>query len=205
MKSKIFACLLLAAVFLFTACAANNTKQPDANSQASRPEGPAVKAGLVIDEDADEVHITLPESIVDPKIIGNLSDDDKANGFKSVTINSNGTATYTISQADYAAFMQQLAGKAKAYADIMPDEFKSVTNATVNDNMQEGTITVKRAAYEKGMDATVAPLVLYAQVAFYQVFDGVPEEDIKMQIHLIDESTGEIFHTIFYPEDLDKQ
>jgi len=60
---------------------------------------------------------------------------------------------------------------------------------------------VDRAAYENSFDGFAA-LGLGLQGMFYQAFDGVPSDKLKVTINIQDESTGEIFNTVVYPDQM---
>lgn len=44
---------------------------------------------------------------------------------------------------------------------------------------------------------------LAIQSMFYQLFEGVSEEDYKATFQLKDENTSKVFDTIVYPDDLE--
>ncbi|MEG0895630.1 MAG: hypothetical protein RSE93_07915, partial [Oscillospiraceae bacterium] len=61
------------------------------------------------------------------------------------------------------------------------------------------TIAVDKAIYENSTDA-IAVLTIGATTMLYQLFDNVPQENIKTTVNVVDETTKETITSFVYPD-----
>lgn len=211
-------CMLLALsmIFLFAACGNKAApisppdesisdiivSEPHATSEGSEPSASS-KSGITVDENLFDVELTLPASMIGKDANEELTEKNKANGFKAMKINPDGSVTYTISKSDYDKLMKELENTVNKYLLTIPNDYPSIKKVTLNKNMTESTFTVNKSEYEKSFDS-VAALGVYIQAAYYQAFSGVPNEKLSLIIDVEDESTGETFKTYHYPDDMNK-
>jgi hypothetical protein len=64
------------------------------------------------------------------------------------------------------------------------------------------TLIVDKELYENSLDG-FAILGLGTAALYYQLFDGVQAENIAVTINIKDSTTGELFETMVYPDDLE--
>jgi hypothetical protein len=64
------------------------------------------------------------------------------------------------------------------------------------------TLIVDKELYENSLDG-FAILGLGTAALCYQLFDGVQAENIAVTINIKDSTTGELFETMVYPDDLE--
>ena len=146
------------------------------------------------------VEITLPASFIQgdaEQVIENA----KSKGVSEAKINEDGSVTYKMSKATHEKMMKEMKDEvAKSARDMAGGEdFKSIKDVKYNDKLTEFTMIVDREAYESSFDG-FAILGLGLQGMLYQTFDGVPSDKVKVTINVKDEASGEVFHTVTYPD-----
>jgi hypothetical protein len=125
----------------------------------------------------------------------------KADGVSEVAVNDDGSVTYKMSRATHEKMLREVRDEIAGSIDEMKNgqTFKSVKDIEHNNKFTEFTLIVDREAYEKSFDG-VAVLGLAVQGLLYQILDGVPQDRIRVAIHIKDQAAGDVFHTINYPE-----
>ncbi len=80
-------------------------------------------------------------------------------------------------------------------------DFASIKDVTHNKSFSEFTLVVDKEAYENSFDG-FAVLGVALPAMYYQMFDGVSPDDYKVTIQVEDQSTGDVFGTVVYPDAL---
>jgi|HigsolmetaGSP11D_1036233.scaffolds.fasta_scaffold09069_1 hypothetical protein len=170
----------------------DNSKQEDSNS-----------SGIEVDKGSRNVEITLPASFFGDQDAEQVIEDAKSKGVSEATVNDDGSVTYKMSKATHEKMMKEMKDQAVQSIEELKngEDFTSIKDITYNDQLSEFTMVVDRAAYENSFDGFAA-LGLGLQGMFYQAFDGVPSDKLKVTINIQDESTGEIFNTVVYPDQM---
>jgi hypothetical protein len=174
--------------------------------EASKPEdGKPDETGIEVDKGLLNVEITLPASFFqgDPEqAIANA----KANGVSEAVVNEDGSVTYKMSKATHEKMLKDMKDQAVQTIEefVNDEELASIRDIEYNDKLSEYTVIVDRAAYENSFDGFIV-LGLGMQGMFYQAFDGVPSEKQKVTINVKDQATGEIFHSVVFPDQINSQ
>ena len=82
---------------------------------------------------------------------------------------------------------------------IKDEDFASIKDVEYNKDFSKFTLTVDKEAFESSFDGFAA-MGLAMSGMFYQVYDGVDAEKLNVTIDTVDQSTGEVFSTVKYPE-----
>lgn len=198
-------CLLLSLSLLLCAC---GPKAPDPSASKDDPPQTANQSdeesktqdddlGLAsigdVDVDAGlfNVTITVPADFLDEGVTQeNLDEQAKEKGFKSITLNDDGSATYVMTKAQHEEMMdgirQSIDGSLLEMASS--EDYPSVVSIDANEDYTEYKITVN--AEEVGLQESFLVLSLYVFGGMYHVFNGTEPGNINVQY--VNETTGAV-------------
>lgn len=120
------------------------------------------------------------------------------------TKNSDGSITYTIDGEKYddmlSEYRQSICNELSNLANT--EDAPSIKAITASDDMTKVTMTVDYDAYSNSFDSLMilAP-VMYVDI--YHVIAGVPQDDIRFTIDIVDEASGETKDSCLYPDDFE--
>lgn len=198
MKRILSLTLALALMLSMSACSggATNTSS-DSGATSSTAE-------VEVDKNLLTVDVTLPATFFAGEDMPEFDADEYAaeNGFKSATLNGDGSVTVTMSKADYAEMMAEAEESTKSgFAELIGSEqYPYITDITYSEKFGSVSIYVNRAGYDADpFVAAFIPLVVYLPVAFYQAFDGA---DLHCEISFVDAATGDVVNSVVYPDAL---
>lgn len=121
----------------------------------------------------------------------------KAAGYISAKVNSDGSVTYTIKKSAY----KQIVADAKESTVqtlneiITSGDYPSIKKISYNSNFSKISVYVDKNAYTNGMDS-IAMLGVNMSVAFYQI---ISQDANPLEISIIDINTNEVFDS--YPKE----
>ena len=190
-KFKILFLLLLSMALV--ACSSN-----DEAKKEKETENVAVDKGLL------NVEVTLPASFFDGQDIDEVIAQAEEDGAKGVTKNDDGSLSYKMSKSEHKKMMAEMEKEMLAFIEEMEtsEDYPSIQTVEYNKSFTEYTVVVDQEAFESGFDG-FALLGLAIQSMYYQVFDGVKEEDYQTTVHMKNAETSEVFDTIVYPDALE--
>lgn len=198
MKKTIALLLLLSLLFTNTGCSKDNTK--------SEVEKQDKSDAVEVNKKLTNVEITIPVSLLgadgeEDIDIDQITEEAKKEGIKEVTLNDDGSVTYTMSKATHKELLEGMGnGIIDSIAELINDEdFSSIKDIIPNKNFSEFEVVVDKEMFENSFDG-FAVLGLVFQSMFYQVFEGVEPDNYKVSINYKDNTTGQVFNTITYPD-----
>lgn len=193
-----FLVLTVLLLLIVSGCSDSVTPAGESNDSAGAGDTVEVEKGLF------DVTVTLPSAMIDSEDIEATIAEAKEMGVKEVTVNDDGSLTYKMSKSTHGNMMRELReGFDEAAAEIITGEdFVSIKEIKSNKDLTAITLIVEKEAYENSLDG-FASFGLALVAMYYQLFDGVQEGDISVTINIEDFNTGEIFHTIIYPDALE--
>ncbi|URN93030.1 MAG: hypothetical protein NAG76_14395 [Candidatus Pristimantibacillus lignocellulolyticus] len=181
--------------------AAENTTSPSPENNASTDaEG---NSSIEVDKNLLTVDITLPASMFKDQNMDEVIAAAKSEGVKDAKIHDDGSVTYTYPKSVHSAMMKEMKEEVILTLEEMKtsEDFTSIKDVKYNDDLNKFTLIVDKAAYEGGFDG-FASLGIGIQSMYYQNFNGVASDKVKVTIDIKDITTDEIFDTIIYPDDL---
>lgn len=198
-------CLLLSLSLLLCAC---GPKAPDPSASKDDPPQTANQSdeesktqdddlGLAsigdVDVDAGlfNVTITVPADFLDEGVTQeNLDEQAKEKGFKSITLNDDGSATYVMTKAQHEEMMDGIRQSIDESLLEMAnsEDYPSVVSIDANEDYTEYKITVN--AEEVGLQESFLVLSLYVFGGMYHVFNGTEPGNINVQY--VNETTGAV-------------
>lgn len=181
----------------------NNSSSSPASSQdtSSNQTPTSSTAGVVIN--GDEVTVTVPKNLLADGDNGALTDDQVNSGFLSSKLNDDGSVSYTMSKASYGAYVKSLKDENTAYLNEIKGsgDYASVTDVLYSKDLTDVTLVVDKNAYQNGTDKYVAKGVAL-KLATYQLYAGVPYNELKVVVYVENSETNEVLETYVYPDSL---
>lgn len=209
MKKKLLIMALFAALSLcISAC---GDKEGNSDSSASTPQQQApsepssttqgnaetesktndeVSGTIGVEENLFSVEITIPADFVGEQTQEDLDNFSKENGFKSVVLNEDGSATYTMTKKQHEDMLSEMRQQLNSNLEelIGSVDYPNFTKIEANDNFTEFKITTKSTELDIAESFSVMAFYMYG--GMYNVFSG--EEVDNINVKFINESTGEL-------------
>lgn len=200
MKKLLILLLTLLLSILLIACSNGDDsgKKTDGADKAS-------EESLKVDKGLINVEVTIPATLYEGQDIDSIISEAKNSGIKEVTKNDDGSLTYKMSKSEHKEMMKDLKeGIVKSVEELKTSEdFASINDVAYNKSFSEFTLTVNKEKFEGSFDA-IASFGLALAGMYYQLFNGADVKDYKVTINFKDESNGEVFDTMVYPEALNE-
>jgi PBP1b-binding outer membrane lipoprotein LpoB len=193
--------MVLLTFTLLAACSSEETGKKDSKEDASKKE-----ESVEVDKKLFNVEVTLPASMFENESLETVKADAKENGIKEVTENEDGSITYKMSNSTHKKMLKEISASIEETIEETKtsEDFVSIKDITHNDSFSEFTLVVDKEKYENSMDA-FATMSLGMSGMLYQMYDGVSEDEYSVTINVEDETTGETFGEVVYPDDLEEK
>ena len=172
------------------------TDTPAAENQESED---AVDDGLsqleaIGDVDVDKglfnVEITVPKDFIGDTTQEKLDESVKEKGYKSATLNSDGSVTYVMTKAQHEEMLSGIRDSIDQSLSEMvgSSDYPNITAVTANDDYTSFTITTKNA--EPDLAESFAVMGLYMYGGMYGIFSGETVDNIH--VDFVNADSGEI-------------
>lgn len=203
MRKVLSLTLALAMVLSLSSCGGQNggTSAPSASSApaASTADGSAGAdasssggSGMVeVDSGLFNVTITVPATFVgEDATQESLDATAKEEGYKSITLNEDGSATYVMTKAKHKEMMDELRQQINDSLEEMTSSgnYPDVVSASVNKDITQFTIEVNTE--ELSTETAFLSLGCIIIGGMYHAFNGVEPDDIIIQY--VNAETGEV-------------
>lgn len=159
-----------------------------------------------VDKKLVNVEVTIPSSLLksdneEELDIDQITEEAKEQGIKKVELNDDETITYTMSKATHKKMMEEMRKSLIESIDelVNDEDISSIKDIVANKTFTEFDVVVDKAKFESSFDGFATFGVVFGSM-FYQAFDGVDPDNYKVVLNLKDESTGEIFESVTYPD-----
>lgn len=198
MKKKIVILLLTLALALSgcgsSAAATTDTAPSDETAQtAESTEGDISEldslGDIEVEENLFSVELTIPAEYIGESTQEDLDAIANENGYKSVTLNSDGSATYVMTKAQHEEMMNELAANINdSLAQMIGSEdYPNITEVVANDNFTEFTVTT--TSTELSLNESFSVLAFYMYGGMYNIFNGTPVDNVH--VDFINADSGE--------------
>ncbi|MBG9694085.1 hypothetical protein ABD91_25535 [Lysinibacillus sphaericus] len=200
MKKFLILPLALLLSILLIAC-----NQDDDSGKKTDGADKASEEPLKVDKGLINVEVTIPATLYKGQDIDSIISEAKNSGIKEVIKNEDGSLTYKMSKSEHKKMMKELKERiVKSVEELKTSEdFVSINDVTYNKSFSEFTLIVNKEKFEGSFDA-IASFGLALAGMYYQLFNGADIEDYKVTVNLKDETNGEIFDTMVYPDSLNE-
>lgn len=201
--------LMLSTMFVLSSCGNNNTQQaemlemdnPVVEEEASNEEqentsdnSELESSGKVeVDEGLFDVELTIPANFVGESTQEELDALCEENGFKSIVLNDDGSATYTMTKNKHKEIMDEYRTDILNNLNDMigSENYPNITNIETNDNFTEFTVTTKNT--ELDLAESFSFLTFYMAGGIYNAFSG--EEIDNISVTFVNADNGEVITT----------
>ena len=145
---------------------------------------------IEVEENIFSVELTIPADFVGEQTQEDLDKISEENGFKSVVLNEDGSATYTMTKKQHEDMLSEMKQQLNASLEelIGSEDYPNFTKIEANDNFTEFTITTKST--ELDMAESFSVMAFYMYGGMYNVFSG--DEVDNINVKFINESTGKL-------------
>jgi len=200
MKKLLILPLILLLGILLVACS-----QGDDSGKKKEGADKASEETLKVDKGLLNVEVTIPATLYKGKNIDSIISEAKNSGIKEVIKNDDGSLTYKMSKSEHKKMMKELKERiVKSVEELKTSEdFASINDVAYNKSFSEFTLTVNKEKFEGSFDA-LASFGLALAGMYYQLFNGADVEHYKVTVYIKDESNGEVFDTMVYPDELNE-
>lgn len=206
MKKKIIASLLCL-ILVLPGCGASpkneaaeqpaessiKTTVPEETSDETVVEGSSSTLDAIGDIDVEQelfdVMVTVPAEFMEDATQEDLDAAAAEYGYK-ITLNEDGSATYTMTHSQHEAMMEEMS--ASIYDSLVSmvgsEDYPNITDISVNDDFTKYTITTTNT--EPDLSESLMVISLYTYSGFYHVFNGTTVDNVH--VDFVNTDSGEI-------------
>lgn len=156
---------------------------------------------IEIDENLTTIDITIPALYMgdDFMTTGQLTEEQKQQGFILAKTNDDGTVTCKIKKGDWKKAMKKYEeGIDESINELVTSgDYPSVKKISHNRSYTKFTFEVDKESFENSMDSA-STWVIAMGVGLYL---GFSQKEAKFSFDMKDTSTGKVFKTMNYPDD----
>lgn len=215
MKRLIALVLCLALALSLAACGKKEENPSSTNSQTSTVQQENSESGssgtngqaTTIQRENGEVILTMSKDMLE---IAGISADDmlaSTNDADRITKNDDGSVTCKITEDEYNQLLSTLKETIDETIQAIKDDETiagCVKDITYTDDVGEIVVTAEKEAFENSITAAMIAPTLGLYGMMYQMYTGVPSEEIKCTVAVKDSSTGEEFQSVTYPDAIEE-
>lgn len=144
--------------------------------------------GVGVEKGLFNVELTIPAQFVGEQTQEELNELSKEMGYKSITLNEDGSAKYILTKQQHKDMMAELNTNINTSLSEMigSEDYPNYTDITANENFTEFVITTKST--ELSMTENFSALGLYMYGGMYNIFNGTPVDNVSVKF--INTDTG---------------
>ena len=197
-KSLVWLC---ASVFVLSGCTTSgdkknpdvvvsDTTQSTAESGIEGMEELEAMGDIEVDKGLFNVTITVPKDMMGEITQEELDASVEEKGFKSATLNADGSATYVMTKSQHETMMDEMRENInESMAEMVGSESTpNITSVVANDNFTSFTVTTKNTSPD--FVESMSVLALYMYGGLYAVYNGDNVENIH--VDFVNADSGEI-------------
>lgn len=165
--------------------------QPSSDSTEDGGIGLDSVGDIDVEQGLFNVTLTIPSDFLDEGMTQDQLDQvAKENGYKSATLNDDGSATYVMTKAQHQEMMSGIKESIDTSLSEMANSEEYPTIVKVEANGDYTQYKVFLNVEEVGLSESIAVMGFYIFSGMYHVFNGTEPGNVNVQY--ISESTGEI-------------
>jgi hypothetical protein len=144
--------------------------------------------GVGVEKGLFNVELTIPAQFVGEQTQEELNELSKKKGYKSITLNEDGSAKYILTKQQHKDMMAELNTNINTSLSEMigSEDYPNYTDITAKENFTEFVITTKST--ELSMTENFSALGLYMYGGMYNIFNGTPVDNVSVKF--INTDTG---------------
>lgn len=204
MKKFVF-CMTLVFSLLLGGCAApSNSNQGNPTQQSTPVQSPTENNGdsqnnldalgsIEVEKELFDVTLIIPKDFVGEQTQDDLDVVCAEKGFKSITLNEDGSVTYVMTKSQHKELMTEYRDQINgSLAEMVGSEdYPNVTDIQATDDFT--AYTVKTTSTELTMSESFMVMAFYMYSGMYSVFSG--DEIDNVSVTFINSDSGEIIQT----------
>ena len=143
-----------------------------------------------VDKGLFNVTLNIPKDYVGETTQKELDEVAKEKGFKSITLNSDGSATYVMTKAQHEELLAGIRESINSSLKEMvgSEEYPNITKIEANEDFTSFTVTTKNQ--EPDFSESFGILALYMYGGMYGVFSGEKPENVH--VDFVNADSGEV-------------
>ncbi|MDR2024458.1 MAG: hypothetical protein LBQ71_14705 [Hungatella sp.] len=128
-----------------------------------------------------DVELNIPAKFIGEQAQDDLNELCKEKGYKSITLNDDGSATYILTKKQHKKMMNELKDNINSSISEMigSEDFPNFTDITYNENFTEFEISTKST--ELNMADRFSILGFYMYGGMYNIFNGTAADNISVK------------------------
>lgn len=150
-------------------------------------------ADIEVDKDLFDVTITIPKDYIGELTQAELDDTSEEKGYKSATLNSDGSATFVMTKDQHKELLKGVAETIdEALADMVgSDDFPNITSVKANDDYTNFTVTT--TSTELSLAESFSVIAYYTYGGMYAIYAGNSVDNIH--VDFVNADTGNIIES----------
>lgn len=190
MKKKILAIIVSTVLVLpMVACESSSKTPTTVQEQRNEDIVETESGGIEVEKNVFSVELTIPADYVGKTTQDELNTISEEKGYKSITLNDDGTVTYVMTKNQHKELISELTTEINNGIDeLLSSEDYRFTSVKTNDDFTNFEITI--TSTELSISESFSIFAFYMYGAMYNAFNGTPVDNVH--IDFINESTGEI-------------
>lgn len=188
MKKRLLSVLLIATLSLsIIAC---DGKSESTNTENKTTETTDENQTIEVDENLLTVELTVPADYIGETTQGELDAAAKEKGFKSITLNEDGSATYVMTKGQHKELMSEMTNEFNSSLAEMvgSEDYPNFTSIEANSDFTEFTITT--TSTELGFNESFSVIAFYMYGGMYNAFNGTLADNVH--VDFVNAESGEI-------------
>ena len=146
-----------------------------------------------VEKNLSDVKFKVPAEFVGETTQKELDKAAKESGYKSITLNKDGSATYVMTKSQHEELMQEMDKNSNEQLKemIASEDYPNFTDIKANDNFTSFEITTKSKKLD--LSETMSSLVFYMLGGMYNIFNGTEVDNIHLDY--INAKTGKVIES----------
>lgn len=145
---------------------------------------------IEVEENLFTVELTIPADYVGEATQADLDASAQEYGYKSITLNADGSATYVMTKAQHEEMMNEMATEIDTALNALigSTDYPNFTAIEANNDYTSFTITTKST--ELDMNESFSVMIFYMYGGMYNIFNGTQVDNVH--IDFVNADSGEI-------------
>lgn len=183
MKKKFLSiCMVIVMILSFTACGSSEKKSSSETEEQ-----------VEVEENLFSVELTIPADYIDETTQEELNLQAKDEGYKSATLNEDGSVTYIMTKKQHKKMMDELKEEINSAMSDMVNSEDYPNFTAVKANSDFTSFTIKTTSESLDMNESFSVLGFFMYGAMYNTFNNTPVDNIH--VDYLNANTGAIIHS----------
>lgn len=170
------------------------------STTAAPAQSATVPGNVVVDEATQTVTVTLPPDFFAGSSKEDIVAEAQAEGFDNCVVNNDGSVTYTMNREKQASILSDFKREIDNSITNLTTTGTSYKSITYNDNITQFDVRVDKDAFAQSETDQSYSAAIFMLGGYYQMFSGVPSDQVDVHINFIDDKNGRTFGSVSYQE-----